>query len=112
MQIDPEHRATAARITAQLAALGFVLPGSVTHCQARCGKPSCRCHADPPVLHPPFWSWTRKIAGTTVTRRLTEDQLRDYQPCFDNSRRLRALVTELENLSLHLLDQDPRWGRK
>jgi hypothetical protein len=112
VQIDPEHRAAAGRITAQLAALGFVLPGTVLYRQARCGKPSCRCHADPPVLHPPFWSWTRKVAGKTVTRRLSQDQLRDYQPWFDNSRRLRALVTELEDLSLRALDDDPRWGRK
>ena len=59
MQIDPEHRAAAGRITAQLAALGFVLPGTVLYRQARCGKPSCRCHADPPVLHPPLMTLRR-----------------------------------------------------
>jgi hypothetical protein len=112
VQIDPEHRAEADRITAQLTGLGFVLPGTVLHRHARCGQRSCRCHADPPVLHGPFWSWTRKVAGKTITRRLTEDQLRDYQPWFDNSRRLRALITELEDLSLRMLDDDPRWGRK
>jgi hypothetical protein len=37
---------------------------------------------------------------------------RDYQPWFDNSRRLRALVSEFENLSLRVVDDDPRWGRK
>lgn len=112
MQIDPEHRAEADRVTAQLAGLGFVLPGTVLHRHARCGKPNCRCHGDPPVLHGPFWSWTRKVAGKTITRRLTADQLRDYQPWFDNSRHLRALVSELEDLSLRVLDDDPRWGRK
>jgi hypothetical protein len=112
VQIDPAHRAGLDRVTAQLAALGFVLPGTVLHRHARCGKPSCRCHADPPVPHGPFWSWTRKVAGKTVTRRLTEDQLHDYQPWFDNSRRLRALVTDLEDLSLRVLGDDPRWGRK
>lgn len=112
MQIDPEHRAEADRVTAQLAGLGFVLPGTVLHRHARCGKPNCRCHADPPVLHGPFWSWTRKVAGKTITRRLTADQLHDYQPWLDNSRHLRALVSELEDLSLRVLDDDPRWGRK
>ncbi len=112
MQIDPEHRAEADRITERLAEPGFVLPGTVLYRHARCGKPSCRCHADPPALHPPFWSWTRKVGGRTVTRRLTEDQLRDYQPWFDNSRRLHALVTELEGLSLRVLEDDPRWGSK
>lgn len=112
MDIDPELRAEAERVTAALAAVGFVLPGSVLHRLARCGKAGCRCQGDPPVLHGPFWSWTRKVAGKTVTRRLTDAQIADYQPWFDNSRRLRGLVTELEGLSLRALDADPRWGRK
>ncbi|HEX5347414.1 MAG TPA: DUF6788 family protein [Pseudonocardiaceae bacterium] len=112
MQIDPEYQTEGDRITAQLAAIGFVLPGTVLHRHARCGKPHCRCHAEPPALHGPFWSWTRKVTGKTVTRRLTDAQLRDYQPWFDNSRRLRALVTELEGVSLRALDDDPRWGHK
>ena len=68
--------------------------------------------ADPPQPHPPFYSWTRKVNGKTVTRRLSADQLRDYQPWFDNARRLRALTTDLEDLSLRVLSHDPRWGRK
>ncbi|MGH3999267.1 MAG: DUF6788 family protein [Pseudonocardiaceae bacterium] len=112
MDIDPEQRAEADRIIREIAGLGFVLPGTVLHRQARCGKPNCRCHADPPVPHPPFWSWTRKIEGKTVTRRLSEAQLRDYQPWFDNARRLRDLITALEALSLQVLSHDPRWGRK
>jgi hypothetical protein len=94
-------------------AAGFVLQVVEPHLSGPGGEvPSCRCHADPSAPHPPFWSWTRKVAGRTLTRRLTEDQLRDYQPWFDNSRQLRALVNELEDLSLRMLDDDPRWGRK
>lgn len=112
MHIEPEAHAEADRIARELAGLGFVLPGTVLYRQGRCGKPSCRCHADPPQPHPPFYSWTRKVNGKTVTRRLSADQLRDYQPWFDNARRLRALTTDLEDLSLRVLSHDPRWGRK
>lgn len=114
MQIDPAARTEADRIAHELAALGFVLPGTVLHRQARCGKPTCRCHDDPPQPHPPFHSWTRKVEGKTLTRRLTDDQLLDYQPWFDNARRLRALTTDLEQLSLRVISHDPRWrwGRK
>lgn len=112
MHIDPEARAEADRIARELAELGFVLPGTVLHRAGRCGKPNCRCHADPPQPHPPHYSWTRKVDGKTLTRRLSTEQLRDYQPWFDNARRLRALITELENLSLQVLSHDPRWGAK
>jgi hypothetical protein len=45
------------------------------------------------------------------TRILTDDQLADYQPWFDNQRRLRDLITELETLSQQIADHDPRWQR-
>ena len=73
----------------------------------RCGYPGCRCHADPPRLHGPYHQWTRKKDGKTATRILTDDQLADYQPWFDNHRRLRELITELEALSLAIADSRP-----
>jgi hypothetical protein len=98
------QQARAGRIAARLAGIGFVLPGTLT-------KPNCRCRADPPVLHGPYHQWTRKIGGKTVTRLLSDDQLADYQPWFDNQRRLRALIAELETLSQAIADADPRWQR-
>ena len=38
-------------------------------------------------------------------------QLADYGPWFDNHRRLRELVAELEELSLDIAEADPRWNR-
>ena len=107
----PAQQARAARIAAGLAATGFALPGTLTERMTRCGHPACRCHADPPRLHGPYHQWTRKINGKTVTRILTDDQLADYQPWFDNQRRLRALVAELETLSQEIAGNDPRWNR-
>ncbi len=49
--------------------------------------------------------------GKTATRILTDDQLADYAPWFDNHRRLRELITELEELSLAIAEADPRWNR-
>jgi hypothetical protein len=46
-----------------------------------------------------------------ATRILTDDQAADYGPWFDNHRRLRELITELEALSLAIADADPRWNR-
>ena len=42
---------------------------------------------------------------------LGDDQLADYGPWFDNHRRLRELVAELEALSLDIVEADPRWNR-
>ena len=110
----PAQQARAARIAAQIARLtqaGFILPGTLTERMTRCGYPGCRCRADPPQLHGPYHQWTRKAGGKTITRILTDDQLADYQQWFDNHRRLRELITELEALSLAIAEADPRWNR-
>ena len=52
-------------------------------------------------------SWTRKKDGKTATRILSDDQLADYRPWFDNHRRLRELVAELEELSLDIARSRP-----
>jgi hypothetical protein len=33
----------------------------------------------------PHAEWTRKVGGKTVTRRLTDIELVEYQPLFDNA---------------------------
>ena len=102
----------AAGIAAELASLGLALPGTLIQRHVRCGKPGCRCHADPPVLHGPYWQWTRKTGGKTITRLVSDDQLDDYRQWLDNHRRLRALVAELEALTLAIADADPRARRR
>ena len=103
--------AIAAEITARLAGAAFALPGTLADRMTRCGHPGCRCHADPPRLHGPYHQWTRKKDGKTSTRILTDEQLADYSPWFDNHKRLRELVAELEELSLDIAEADPRWNR-
>ncbi len=94
----------AAPLAAELAGIDYALPGTLARRYLRCGKPVCRCKADPPVLHGPYLHWTRTVAGKTVTRTLTEQQASRYQPWFDNARRLRQLVTDLEAHSLQAFD--------
>ncbi len=105
------QQARAAGIATELASLGLALPGTLIERHVRCGKPGCRCHADPPVLHGPYWQWTRKIGGKTITRLVPDEQLDDYRQWLDNHRRLRALVTELEALTLAVADAGPRAKR-
>ncbi len=96
------QQARAAGIAAELASLGLALPGTLIERHVRCGKPGC--HAGPPVLHGPYWQWTRKLAGKTITRFVPDDQLGDYRQWPGNHRRLRALAAELEALTLAIAD--------
>ena len=103
MEPSPAQQAALTRITAEIAAAaGPALPGTLTVRAYACGKPGCRCHADPPRLHGPYAEWTRKIGGKTTTRRLTPAELAEYQPLFDNAKKLRALLAELQDLTLEI----------
>jgi hypothetical protein len=112
--ISPETERRRAEITAEIAALlqrGLPLPGSLVARRTRCGNPNCRCRAEPPRLHGPYPSWTRKTDGKTVTRTLTADQAERYHSWFDTARRLRALLADLEHLALDHAQATDDWPR-
>ena len=107
------HQAVARRrIAAALGKIDGVLPGSVVVRHVRCGKANCACAADPPRLHGPYIQWTRTVEGKTVTRMLSPEQLASYQTWFDNARRLRELVTQLEAASLSALEASEGWAKQ
>lgn len=97
------------QIAEEIAALGPCLPGSLVERTTRCGSPRCRCHSDPARLHGPYPSWIRKVGSRTVTRTLSQAQLKRYRPLFDNTRRLRELISELETLSAQAVEQAEGW---
>jgi hypothetical protein len=98
------------QIADEIAALGPCLPGSLVERTTRCGSPRCRCHSDPSHLHGPYPTWIRKVGTKTVTRTLSPAQLERYRPLFDNTRRLRELITELEKLSAQVVEQAEGWA--
>jgi hypothetical protein len=83
----------------ELAEIGFIAAGSVAPRYNRCGKPTCRCHGDPPRLHGPYFQWTAKVNGKTVNRRLTEDEATLYSEWIANDRRVRALITQMREVA-------------
>lgn len=79
--------------------VGFMLKGSLVRRFKRCSSPGCRCHAEPPRLHGPYWQWSAKVKGKTVTRVLSEDQVGRYREWMDNAQRFDQLVQGLFELS-------------
>lgn len=108
-QPPPGRRERRRELARQIAQIDAALPGSIVIRHTRCGKPGCRCHADPPQLHGPYIQWTRKIAGRTRTHLLTQAQYERYAPWFENARLLRELLSELEALSLQAATQAEGW---
>jgi hypothetical protein len=85
--------------------LGFVRPGSLVRRFMPCGRAGCRCMADPPQLHGPYYQWSYKVRGKTVSVRLNAAQARLCEEWLQNHRRLRMLVRRMEALSLRETDR-------
>jgi hypothetical protein len=105
---DRDH-AELAGLLARLAGAGYALPGTLLQRRTSCRKPNCRCTADPPALHGPYWQWTRKRHGKTITINLTPDQATRYQPWFSTARDIRDTLTAIEQLSLRIATRDEGW---
>lgn len=115
MGLSAEQKAEAADIAKELAAIarsGQVLPGSITSRATHCGRPGCKCMADPPRPHGPYWQWTRKVAAKTVGRWISAEQAAGYQAWVDNDRRLRELTSRLEAIGVAVIEAEVSTGRR
>ena len=88
----------------ELADLGFIRSGSLAPRFNYCGKPNCRCHADPPQPHGPYFQWTAKVDGKTVNRRLSARQAELYREWIANDRRLRDVVDKMRSIAAEATD--------
>ncbi len=98
-RLESRYRALADELAVEIATIGFISPGSVVSRYTSCGKTGCRCQADPPQRHGPYYQWSRAVAGKTVSRRLDEDQAQLYQGWIANRRRIEQLLAEMEQTS-------------
>lgn len=103
MTLRDEQRFRA--LKASLAEVGWFRRGTVQRRFMPCGKPGCRCQANPPVLHGPYYQWTRKVKGKTVTVRLTAEQARLMLKWIANGREIDRRVAQMERVSLRLTER-------
>lgn len=107
-----EHRIVVARrrLVRLLGAEGHLLPGGVIERMMRCGKPNCRCAADSPHLHGPYYQWGYTKERRSYTRRLTEAQFERYGSDIERGRRLMELLIELDSAEVSRVERAEGWG--
>jgi len=84
----------------ELCDIGFILPGSIVKRFMRCGRKGCACQTNPKTVHGPYYDWTRKVDGKTVSIRLTEKEASFLIKWIDDKNRLYGLVTKMERIGL------------
>lgn len=92
------------RASRELASIGPACPGSLIKRFMPCGKPSCRCAKDPEARHGPYFEWTRKVGGKTVSVRLSRAQAPIYKEWIKNDRRLEKIIGRLRALGVKMAE--------
>ena len=97
-QLEQEIRA----VKEELAGLGDLRPGSLSTQYNVCGNPKCKCKADPPQKHGPYYqvSFTRKGKGSSKFVR--EEDLPVVQEQLETYVRMKNLVDRWVELSIEL----------
>ena len=90
------------RIKQELASLGDLHPGSLSKQYNVCGNPTCRCKADPPRRHGPYYqvSFTRK--GRSRTKFIKKPHVPIVKEHLKTYTRLRTLMDKWIELSTEL----------
>jgi hypothetical protein len=88
-----------------LSRIGYFRRGTLLKRFMPCGKPGCACQATPPRLHGPYYQWTHKVEGKTVTVRLTAEQAELLAAWIATGRELDRIITEMQRLSLRATDR-------
>lgn len=56
---------------------------------------------------PRAWSWTRKVAGKTVTRGLSPEKARQMKQAIANHRNLEKIIHEMREITQKLILESP-----
>jgi len=91
-----------------IADIGLIRRGSLVRRFMPCGAPGCRCQNDPPELHGPYYQWSRKVRGKTVTVRLTPEQAELMHEWIAHGRRLAKIVAEIEKVAYRITERELR----
>jgi hypothetical protein len=96
----------------QISELGDLRPGALSKQYNICGNPNCRCKADPPVKHGPYYQISFTRHGKSSSTFVRQEDLDEVQQQLENYRLLRQLVDEWITLSAQLSSLRLREKRK
>lgn len=95
------------KVKRDLAALGDLRPGSLSTQYNVCGSPGCRCKADPPQKHGPYYQVSFSRKGKSSSKFVKKEDLPTIRRQLKNYERMKELIdrwidlaTELSNLRL------------
>ena len=86
-------------IKKELLKLGFIIYGSVNTVYHRCGRSYCKCKKDKSKLHGPYYLWTWKEKGKTISKKLSLKQVEIFKMLKKNKKAFDLITERMKNLS-------------
>lgn len=90
------------RVAAKLADLGPILQGTIT--ERTIVRPDPKHHGKEKT-YGPYYQWTWKRDGKTVTVNLSATQAKLYRKAINNHRKMEEVIQEMRRLSLAILEE-------
>jgi len=85
--------------------LRFIRWGSLVKRYMPCGKQGCRCQGNQSQWHGPYYQWTRKVKGKTVTVRLSTAEAKVFEEWIANGRQLDRIISQMGKISLRVTNR-------
>jgi hypothetical protein len=96
----------------QLQQVDYFLKGTVLKRMMKCGQPTCACQRDASQRHGPYFQWTYKLQGKTVSVTLSPQVAPLYQAATKQHRQLKLILARMERLSRTALARLARQAEK
>ncbi|MFQ5473258.1 MAG: DUF6788 family protein [Planctomycetota bacterium] len=89
----------------------YVCSGNLRRRYAVCGTKNCRCKAQPPALHGPYYYWSRMVGGKVVQRVLAPEDAEVVRKGIENYREARTLLRKWEEETVRDIETRKRARR-
>ena len=92
-------------IKRQLMNIDYICTGTILLSYKKCGKPNCLCMTEKTARHGPYYVWTRKVKGKTITKTLSQKQASICKKYINNMKRLKSLIEKIKIISLKAIEK-------
>ena len=90
------------RVKSEMAKLGDLRPGKVSVQYNTCGTPNCRCKADPPQRHGPYYQLNYTRGGRSRTETVQREHLAGVEAQTRNYQKLQGLLERWMDAAIEL----------
>lgn len=99
-ECERRHR----QLLRELTSVGFIWTGTLQRRRLTCGKAQCACHRDPDARHGPYYYWTTKKEGKTVSRKVSEQEAQILERWIENRRSVEDILKRMNQVAQRALD--------